>query len=146
MSAIASTRSVSKSELMRAGDRAADVVAEHGRALATYRGSGYVLTTLLCYLDETRDIHLMKSELDAITARLVSESGVTQFALTAQHQGYRDGLAPERFDERELGDYYNELNESNEAGAGRAMADGIDFLRDALGAVNGDTVVILTIG
>ena len=139
MSAIATATLVRKSDLDRAGSA-------KGRTVGNYPWSGYVLATLLPYLQEQRRIDLMKSELDALATRLGQEQQATCFILTSEHIGSIADLAAEKFSEGELRDYYNEFNESNECGVGRAMLDGIRFLREALAEIDADSAVVLKIG
>jgi hypothetical protein len=124
----------------------AEFVGEHGRALDDYPWSGYVLTTLLCYLDELRNVKLMKSEFDTLSKLLTTEQRATHLILTDQHQQWVPTLSPENFSENELRDYFNEFNETSEAEVGRPMLEGIVFLRDTLVELDAESVVVLRIG
>lgn len=161
MSAIASATLVRKCDLERLADAAkasktswlgkpkdvyAAFIAENGRALADYSWSGYVLATVLCYLDGKRETKLMKSEFDALSKLLTTERRATHFVLTEEHKQWLATLASENFSEDELKDYFNDFNDASEDDIGRPMLDGIRFLRDALMKLDADSVVILAIG
>jgi hypothetical protein len=161
MSAIASFVLLPKSrigELLAALDREAgkefwtdhpyhDCLAEHGRQLADYEWSGWVLGTLLAYLQEQCQIDLMASEFEDLCARIIEQCGGTSLFLTAEHKRqYLDKLEPSLFSEEELGEYYNQFNESDEPGAGEPMLAGIRCLHDTLAQVDDDSVVICSIG
>jgi hypothetical protein len=139
MSSIASATVVKRSELgLPAGAK--------GRRVGEYPWSGYVLATLLSYLQERRKIDLMRSEFDMLSARLTEERRSTHFILTDQHSHWIADLAPENFSTDELRDYFNDFNESNESGVGQAMLDGIRFIRGALTQIDAQNLVVLSIG
>jgi hypothetical protein len=56
----------------RAKDTYWDFVRQSGREVATYRWSGYVLSTLLCWLQEVRQIDLLKSSFDDLAGSLTN--------------------------------------------------------------------------
>jgi hypothetical protein len=150
MSAIATFSKIPKGSLAglrTAADRGAlaEYLDQHGQVASHYEWSGYILGTLLPYLDE-QEISLMKSEHDELSAFLSEKSGGTYFILTNNHrQTYAGKLNPEAFAEQALRDYYNEFNATNEADVGPAMRDGIRALRESLNTVDQDSVVVLSI-
>jgi len=88
----------------------------------------------------------MKSELDELAASLTSVLGASCFFLTTRHEQAVAELDAARFEERALREYYNAFNETNDEAVGRAMLDGVRFLRAALSHVGADAVVLLRIG
>lgn len=123
-----------------------EVLAQQGRTVGDYRWSGYVLATLLPYLEEARGISLMKSQFDELATFLSEKRQVTLFIFTEEHKKWLADLDPVKFTEAELRDYYNQFNATEEPGAGRPMLDGVRFIRDALAAVDEATVGLLCIG
>lgn len=119
---------------------------KRGRAVTEYRWSGFVLATLLTYLDEKQQVRLMDSEYDELGKFLTNTRGATHFIFTeAQKRAFLSKLE-ESFSEAELRDYYNGFNETHEAEAGKPMLDGIKALRDSLAAVDEDSVIVFAIG
>ena len=99
---------------------------QHGEKAADYQWSGFVLATLLPYLEERHQVRLMKSEHDALATFLTQNRRATHFIFTDAHRhAYLDRLAPESFSESELCAYYNEFSASGESEAGRPMLDEI---------------------
>lgn len=118
---------------------------QHGKSVADYEWSGFILATLLPYLDE-QQIQLMKSEHDELAAFLSHSLQATCFIFTEAHrQAYVGTLAPESFSKQKLGDYYNEFNATDEPDAGQPMLDGIRAVRQSLSALDGDSVVVFCI-
>ena len=117
-----------------------------GHPASSYEWSGYILATLLSYLDE-HDIRLMKSPYDVLTAHLCQSRGATTFIFTPAHKGaYLSRLSPEQFSSDELRDYFNDFNASNEAEIGQAMLDGIASIRESLASLDADSVIVFSIG
>lgn len=109
--------------------------------VADYEWSGYILTTLLPYLEERHQIDLMKSEFDGLSAFLVEKRGATHFIFTDAHKrDYLQKLAPDTFSEEQLRDYYNEFNETHDPEVGKPMVDGIRAFQQSLRAVNESSV------
>ena len=118
---------------------------QHGEPVADYEWSGFVLATLLTYLDE-QQIQLMKSEHDELATFLSQRLQATCFILTDAHRlAYVDRLAPECFSKQKLGEYYNEFNAADELDAGQPMLDGIRALRKSLSELNVDSVIVFCI-
>jgi len=161
MSAIASATLIRKSDLARLAELAKErktslfgkpkdtyavFIAANGRRLEDYASSGYILATVLCYLDEERHSTLMESEFQALAELLTAERAATHFLLTAAHKQWVPALDPANFDEHVLKEYFNAFNDTDEPAVGRPMLDCIRFLRDTLSSLDADHVAILTIG
>ncbi len=87
----------------------------------------------------------MRSSYSELGNYLSKSRGVTILVLSNDLRvEYSDSLR-RPFSEEELCAYYNQFNATTETGAGRAMLDGIAALRDALGAIEADSVVLVTI-
>src|SRR5215510_2482562 len=125
-------------------DKYDEYLQENGQPVAEYPWSGYVLATLLMYLDG-RGIGLMDSEHDELSAFLTKTRDATHFVFTHdQKLAYLDKLSGP-FSEDELRDYYNEFNGAAEPDAGKPMLDGITAFRESLAAIEKDSVVLFSI-
>jgi hypothetical protein len=117
-----------------------------GEPAASYDWSGYVLATLLPYLDE-RGIKLMKSPYSALTNDLCKTRGATIFIFTPEHKdAYLSRLSPEQYSADELRDYFNKFNATKEAEIGQAMLDGIASIRESLASLDAASVIVFSIG
>jgi hypothetical protein len=123
-----------------------DQTLEHqGQPAANYDWSGYVLATLLPYLQE-RGIDLMKSPYDALTTQLCKARGATIFIFTPAHKAaYSLRLSPEQYSADELRDYFNEFNATNESEIGLALLEGIVAIRESLASLDADSVIVFSI-
>jgi thymidylate kinase len=111
-----------------------------------YSWSGYVLATLLPYLDE-QGIDLMHSDHDEVASTISQTREGSVFVLTSDHrERYLARLDPSAFDGAVLRRYYEQFNESAAEGVGYALLDGIAFLRDTLAPLETATVAVLIIG
>ncbi len=127
-------------------DRFHDFLRSRGREVTSYDWSGYVLATLLPFLDE-RGVDLMKSEYGELSSHLSKERKSTCFIFTSAHKrAYLSQLSPDSYSEAELRDYCNEFNGSSEAEAGKPMRDGIRAIHDSLHQLDDDSVILLHIG
>ncbi|MEX2316122.1 MAG: hypothetical protein WD669_03155 [Pirellulales bacterium] len=125
----------------------AEYLKQHGRETAVYPWSGYVLGTLLVYLEEQQHVDMMKSEYDELATFLTESQQASHFIFTHAHRrAYFDNLLPENFTEAMLCDYYNDFNATNEPNAGQPMLDGIRALRQSLNALDESSVVLFCIG
>ena len=122
-----------------------DFLSEHGENVADYKWSGYVLATLLPYLEQRQKINLMKSEYDDLSSFLSHIRKATYFIFTNAHKQSYIGKLSEGFSESELSDFYNEFNATNEPESGKPMVDGIRALYLSLAAVDENSVVIFGI-
>jgi len=105
------------------------------------------MSTVLEYLNEKRSIDLTASRDDGLSDFLSKARGSAYFILTNEHrQAHRDKLVTSAFDEGELRDYYNEFNETNERDAGQPMLAGIAALHEALGHLDENSIILLSIG
>lgn len=129
------------------GDTYHEYLQRNGEEVAEYRWSGYVLATLLPYLEEIHQIELMKSEHDALATTLTTARGATHFVLTnALRLKYLDKLNSLSVPEEDLRDYYNEFNATSESEAGKPMLAGVSTLREALSRVDESSVILFIIG
>lgn len=118
---------------------------ENGVEVADYKWSGFVFATLLCFLQE-RDVDLMKSEWDELSSALTQTSGATHFIFTAEHKSkYLEPLDPQRYNEADLRDYYNDFNGCNEEQIGKAMLDGIKTLQQSLASLPDGHIIVFMI-
>ena len=150
MSAIASFTKLPKTSLdglrqATAQGKFDSFLQQHGKSVADYEYSGYILATLLPYLDE-QQIQLMKSEHDELATFLSQTLQATCFVFTDAHrQAYAGKLAPESFSEQKLCDYYNEFNATDESDAGQPMLDGVRAFRQSLSALDDGSVIVFSI-
>jgi hypothetical protein len=118
---------------------------EHGKSVADYEWSGFILATLLPYLDE-QQIQLMNSEHDDLSTFLSETLQATCFIFTDAHrQAYASRLAPGSFSEQALCDYYNEFNATHEPNMGQPMLAGIRAFQESLSAVDANSVIVFCI-
>jgi hypothetical protein len=124
-----------------------DYLAEHGRAVTHYSWSGFILATLLPYLQEKHGIDLMHSNHDELATFLTEARGATHFILTNAHRtAFEARLDPKLFSEADLRDYFNEFNGVNEPQMGKAMLDGVAAFHLCLGHLHDHSVVVTIIG
>lgn len=122
-----------------------DFLEQHGDEIAEYSWSGYVLATLLAYLDEKHQITL-ESDGDELGNFLTEARGATYSIFTNGHkQAFLTKLGGQ-FSEEILRDYYNEFNETDEPEIGKAMLDGIQALRQSLSSIDENSVIVFGIG
>jgi hypothetical protein len=123
-----------------------DYLSQHGRKVAGYNWSGFVLATLLPYLEERHQIDLMKSEYDELSNFLTQARKATHFTFTnAQRRAFLPRLDPQQFSESELRDYFNDFNETNEKEIGRAMLDGVAAFRQCFSQLDDGSVIVFSI-
>jgi hypothetical protein len=123
-----------------------DYLRQHGVEVAEYDWSGYILATLLVYLEKKHQINLMRSDHDELSKFLSKTRAATVFIFTDAHKNaYLEKLGAE-FSEQELCDYYNEFNESAETEAGKPMLDGIHAFKNCLSALDEGSVIVFCIG
>lgn len=123
-----------------------ETVAEHGCSAADYDWSGYVMATLLSYLDE-KGVKLMDSPYRALANQLCQERGATFFIFTNQHKdAYLERLSPSLFSVEELRDYFNAFNACDEDEIGQAMFDGITAIQESVRSLDANSVILLCIG
>ena len=123
-----------------------DFLAQHGREVAQYQWPGYVLATLLPYLQE-QQIDLMHSEFDDLSTYLTQNRGATHFIFTEAHKrAHLAQLTPQSFSEVQLCDYYNEFNATSEPAAGKPMLDGIRAIQQSLQSLDESSVIVFIIG
>ena len=160
MSAIASFRLLPKSSLSglrkaavptwfggKAQDNFWPYLSAHGRELMQYKWSGYILGTLLPYLEQTWAINFGNPDFEGLGTFLSNVRESPAYILTDAHRrAYAEDLDPSSYSEDELRAYFEAFNETTNAESGRAMLDGIVVLQANLSQVNQDSVILLTIG
>ena len=123
-----------------------DVLGRETITRIEYSWSGYVLATLLPYLDE-QGIDLMHSDHDEVASTISETLEGSVFVLTSDHrERYLARLDPSAFDGAALRRYYEEFNEITADGVDYAMLDGIAFFRDTLAPLQSAIVAVLIIG
>ena len=123
-----------------------DVLGRETISRFEYSWSGYVLPTLLSYLDE-QGIDLLHSHHDEVASTISLTREGSVFVLTSDHrERYLARLDPSAFDGAVLRRYYEELNETAAEGVDYAMLDGIAFLRDTLAPLQSAIVAVFIIG
>jgi hypothetical protein len=127
-------------------DQLGDVLRREPITRIEYAWSGYVLATLLPYLNE-QGIDLMHSDHDEVASTLSQTRKEPVFVLTSEHRDrYLARLDPSEFDGPVLRRYYEECNETAAEGVDYAMLDGIAFFRDTLASLESGSVAVLIIG
>jgi gluconate kinase len=123
-----------------------DVLGRETITRIEYGWSGYVLATLLPYLDE-QGIDLMHSDHDEVASTLSKTRAGSVLVLTSDHrERYLARLDPSEFDGAVLRRYYEESNETAAEGVDYAMLDGIAFFRDTLAPLESAIVAVFIIG
>jgi hypothetical protein len=122
-----------------------DYLRANGRPTADYPWSGYVLATMLEWLQEKHGIDLMTSSEDVLANALNTARGATHFVLPVEHRAHLERLDPSAFSAEEFRSYYNAFHETDEKGLGTSMEDGLDLLRRLLTAVDESSVALLII-
>lgn len=119
---------------------------KNGREVTEYRWSGFVLGTLLPYLQQKHKIDLMKSEYAELGTFLTKTRRATHFILTsAQKTKFAKQLDSGLFSEEEMRQYFNEFNATNEQEIGRAMLDGIAAFRESLDSIDDHFVIVFSV-
>jgi hypothetical protein len=127
-----------------AQDNYHDYLQLNGREVADYKWSGYILATLLVYLQK-QQIDLMKSDYDELAGFLTKARNATHFIFTsALKQAFLAKLGGP-FSEQELCDYYNEFNGTQETEVGKPMLDGIEAFRRSLSALEPGSVIVFSV-
>jgi hypothetical protein len=123
-----------------------DVLATETITRFEYTWSGYVLETVLLYLDE-QGVDLMHSDHDEVASAISQTREGSVFVLTSDHrERYLARLDPSAFDGAVLRRYYEDFNETAAEGVDYAMLDGIAFFRDTLAPLQSAIVAVFIIG
>jgi hypothetical protein len=123
-----------------------DVLGRETITRVDYAWSGYVLATLLPYLEE-QGIDLMHSDHDEVASTISKTRGGSVFVLTSDHrERYLARLDPTAFDGAVLRRHYEEFNETAAEGVEYAMLDGIAFFRDTLAPLEPAIAAVFIIG
>jgi hypothetical protein len=137
---------VLKQRLLRApSDTFHDYLQRNGNSVADYNWSGYVMATLLVYLQNERQIDLTHSDCGELSTFLTKSRGATHFIFTNAHkEAFLTKLGGE-FSEEALRDYYNEFNGSADSEVGKPMLDGIQALRECLETLDDNSIILFGI-
>ncbi len=123
-----------------------DVLGRETITRIEYAWSGYVLATLLPYLDE-QGIDLMHSDDDEVTSTTSQTGEGSVLVLTSDHrERYLARLDPSAFDAAVLRRYYEKFNETEAEGVDYALLDGVAFFRDTLAPLDSTIVAVFVIG
>jgi hypothetical protein len=147
-SAIGQSFVISESALpiVQAADELWDVLGRETITRFEYSWSGYVLATLLSYLEE-HGIDLMHSDHDQVASTISQTRAGPVFVLTSDHrERYLERLDPSAFDGAVLRRHYEELNQTAAEGVDYAMLDGIAFFRDTLAPLDFAIVAVFVVG
>jgi hypothetical protein len=121
-------------------------LAANGTSVADYDEDGEVFSALLPILSEDYDIDLETSE-NEIVADIAEAMESLVFILTVDDQEkYLAKLNPDNFDADELGEAYEDFTEEEDEDAGELMLAAVAALHQALGEVDPDHVVVVTVG
>jgi gluconate kinase len=135
-----------KRSLHGTSDEFWDVLGRETITRIEYAWSGYVLATLLLYLDE-QGIDLMHSDHDEVASTISQTREGSVFVLTPDHrERCLARLDPSAFDGAVLRRYYEEFNETAAEGVDYPMLDGIAFFRDTLAPLESAIVAVFIIG
>ena len=119
---------------------------EHGEEIVDYPWSGYLMATVLIYLEQQHGIDLMKSEFDDLSTFLTNVRGSTTSIFTEAHKrAYLDKLNGD-FSESELCAFYNKFNATNEAEVEPPLLEGIRALAQSLNQLDKSSVIVFAVG
>lgn len=134
-----------KTWLGGARDEFRNTLASRGAALPDYAAQGYVLATLLCFLED-RGFQLMNSDHDALAAEIGAARKAAYFVITDSHRArFLEALRDSSFEREDLRKYYEEFNEVQAPGVEEAMLEGVSFIVNSLSATSTENVVLLEI-
>src|ERR1700677_3503603 len=119
---------------------------EQREEVADYSWSGYLLATVLVYLEQHHEIYLMKSEFDELSAFLTSVRGNTTSIFTEAHKRTYLAELNGDFSESELCTFYNEFNDTSETEIGTPLLEGIRALAESLNQLDETSVIVFAIG
>jgi hypothetical protein len=137
---------ISESALGRGADEFWKTLGRETITRIEYSWSGYVLATLLRYLDE-QGVDLTHSDHDQVASTISQTRGGSVFVLTSdQRERYLARLDPSAFDGAVLRRYYEKLNKIAADGVDYAMLDGVAFFRDTLAPLDSGIVAVFSIG
>ena len=148
MSAIAEFIQLPLSALGKLREDYHNTVNDCGESVVDYDWSGYVIATLLPYLEEKKGIDLTTSTHDDLVSDLCKSWGISAEIFTLAHKdAFLAQLSPVAFSKEELRNYYNEFHGTDEPDeVGQAMLDGIAAIQQSLAALDADSVILLSIG
>lgn len=124
-----------------------DFLKANAREVVQYNWSGWTFSALLSFLDEKRGIELTKSSYDKLSKFLTDTRGSAYFILTPEHRrDYLARLDVGSYSVEELWEYSQDFNGDEDENAGETMLDGIKALHDALSQIDGDSIIVFSIG
>lgn len=126
-------------------DHYLDYLQQYGQQVAAYQWSGFVLATLLPYLEEQHQITLMDSEYDELGNFLTDSRKATHFIFTDAHKRVFLTKLDGQFSEQAMRDYFRRFNETDEPDAGKWMLDGIRAFRQSLITLDESSVIVFGI-
>jgi hypothetical protein len=127
-------------------DSYAEYLNRYGQSVSEYQGAGIVFATLLIYLQQEKNIDLMKSDYDELARALTKTRQSAHFIFTEAHKvSLLNELNPQLLTGTELGEFCNKFNETSDPHAGAAMLDGIIALQICMTSIDGDSVVVMSI-
>lgn len=121
---------------------------DNSKKLKDFEWSGYIFGNLLIYLQENKNIDLLKSEYDS-TANWISEKrGASLMIFTHNHkEAFLDKLNTKNFSMEELITFNKEFSEDDDPELAKAEIAGIDAIKASLEELIDDKkVVILNVG
>jgi hypothetical protein len=122
-----------------------DYLEGYGREVVDFQWSGYIIVTLLQYLDDRHGISFRAPEHEAFVRKLADlHDGRRPWVLTLADRTAHLATLDGPFSMVELRDYWREFNASDED-LGQAMLDGIRAIRDALVSLDERSVVLLDV-
>jgi hypothetical protein len=152
-SAVASLIKLPKPALRGLGDVARpfatdffpEYIRVNGQQVAEYPWPALMLVTLLPYLHEKHQITLVKSEHDPLAAKISEGRKAPHFIFTDAHRKAFLAKLDGQFPEDPMRDYFVEYNGVDDPAAGKKMVDGIRALRQSLGALDRNSVILLSV-
>jgi hypothetical protein len=135
-----------KPGLFSFGRPAFDKTVKSGRVLPTYDGQGYVLATLLVFLNK-EGIDLLSGDQKQLSEQLSAARRTTIVILTEAHRTTElPKLMVSQFDAARLEAYYSAFTASDASGVGAVMAAGVEYLTKVLAGVGANEVALIEIG
>jgi len=128
-------------------DRFPAFLAASARQLPVFKGSGFLFTTVLVFLQE-RGINLLQGPYVARAEELQRSREVLLcvFLSASQRAEYLPKLQGLSVSPQEMEQYFETFTETQEPGVGQALLLAIEYLRIALAAVPDAGVVVFSIG
>ena len=124
-----------------------DFLDANGTPCLEFEGGGYYCVMALTWLEEKKNIDLMKSEHNDLAHFLSETREGACFILTKSvRDRYLEFISPDENSAQELTRYFEEFNEQEDPDSGQGIIDAIKWLKDCLDRINEGQVGILMIG